>query len=109
MRNTPTEAQLATIPELYATEHIPTEDKIVQAHFYIGQSHWFIIEYDQVDTMFGFCILNGDLEMSEFGYVGFKELKDINILDVFQVEYDLLWEPKPVSEVELIRRARFYA
>jgi hypothetical protein len=59
--------------------------------------------------MFGYCILNGDLEMSEFGYVGLDELKSINVLGIYQVEHDVLWVPKPVNEVELIRRARRYA
>ena len=75
----------------------------------LGTSQWFITEFDQVDTMFGFAVLNGDLEMAEWGYVTFRELKEINILGVFQVEYDVFWEPKPAKDVALIRRARFYA
>jgi hypothetical protein len=89
MFNTPTEAQLASIPGLYQTDHISTQDKIIHAHFHIVQSHWFIAEFDQVDTMFGFCILNGDLEMAEWGYVSLEELKDINILGLYQVQYDV--------------------
>ncbi len=50
-----------------------------------------------------------NLEMSEFGYVGLDELKSINVLGIYQVEYDVLWVPKPVNEVELIWRARRYA
>jgi hypothetical protein len=89
MKNTPTEPQLASIPGLYEMDHISTQDKIIHAHFYIGSSHWFIAEFDQTDTMFGFCILNGDLEMAEWGYVSLEELKDINILGLCQVQYDV--------------------
>lgn len=103
MKNTPTEAQLASIPGLYQTDHISTQDKIIHAHFYIGSSHWFIAEYDHVDTMFGFCVLNGDLEMAEWGYVSFQELKDINVLGLYQVQYDVYWTPKPAGQVDLIR------
>lgn len=103
MHNTPTEAQLATIPGLYQTEQIPTPDKIIHAHFYLGQSHWFIAEYDHVDTMFGFCILNGDWEMAEWGYVSFQELKDINVFGLYQVQYDVYWPPTPAGQVELIQ------
>ena len=109
MINEPTAEQLATIPGLYETEHISIQDKIIHAHFFIGESHWFITEFDQVDLAFGFAILNGDLEMSEWGYISLAELTAINILGVFQVEYDILWEPKPAKEVELIQRARHYA
>ncbi|WP_020585838.1 DUF2958 domain-containing protein [Desulfobacter curvatus] len=103
MHNTPTEAQLATIPGLYQTEHIPTQDKIIHAHFYLGESHWFIAEYDHVDTMFGFCILNGDLEMAEWGFVSLEELKDINVLGLYQVQFGVHWTPKPAGQVDLIR------
>ena len=104
MKNTPTEAQLASIPGLYQTDHISTQDKIIHAHFHIGENHWFIAEFDQVDTMFGFCILNGDLEISEWGYVSFQDLKDINVLGLYQVQYDVYWTPKPAGQVEFIRR-----
>tara|TARA_B100000614_G_C14473237_1_gene463408 strand:+ start:660 stop:989 length:330 start_codon:yes stop_codon:yes gene_type:complete len=109
MTNEPAAEQLANIPGLYETDHISIQDKIIHAHFFIGESHWFITEFDQVDTMFGFAILNGDFEMAEWGYISFAELKEINVLGMFQVEYDVLWEPKPARDVELIQRARHCA
>jgi hypothetical protein len=102
----PSQEHLASIPRLYETEHIPTEDKIIQAHFYFGQSHWFIVEYDQVDTLFGFCILNGDLEMAEWGYVSFDELKRFKIQGVFEVVFDTAWTPMSARDVPLIKQAR---
>jgi hypothetical protein len=102
----PSEEQLTGIPRLYETEHIPTEDKIVQAHFYFGQSHWFVVEYDQVDTLFGFCILNGDLEMAEWGYVSLDELKRFKIQNVFEVVFDTAWTPMPTRDLPLIKQAR---
>ncbi|WDP89023.1 MAG: DUF2958 domain-containing protein [Desulfobacter sp.] len=106
---TPSASQLATIPTLYSTEHVPIEDKVIHAHFFLRDSHWFITEFDQVDLMFGFCILNGDMEMAEWGYVGLEELKSINILGMFQVEYDVHWMPRSAKEVELIQKGRRYA
>jgi hypothetical protein len=105
MFNLPTKTQLEKIPVLYATEHIPAEHKTIQCHFFLNKCHWFIAEADHVDTMFGFCILNGDLEIAEWGYVSFEDLKSIKIQGLLEVEYDCYWEPKPASEVELIRRA----
>lgn len=104
MINTPTESQLASIPGLYETDHISTQDKIIHAHFHLGESHWLIAEYDQIDTMFGFCVLNGDLEIAEWGYVSFQELTDINVLGLYQVQFGVYWTPKPAGQVELIRR-----
>lgn len=105
MWNSPSKEQLAKIPALYATEHIPAEHKTIHCHFFLGDCHWFIAETDHVDTMFGFCILNGDLEMSEWGYVSLGELKSIKIQGLVEVEHDCYWHPRPASEVELIRRA----
>ena len=105
MFNTPTEAQLTKVPALYATEHIPVENKTIHCHFFLGECHWFIVETDHADTMFGFCILNGDLAMAEWGYVSLEDLKSIKVNGMIEVEYDCYWKPKPASDVELIRRA----
>ena len=104
MKNTPTEAQLASIPGLYQTEHIATEDRLVYAHFHLFDSHWFILESDGIDTMFGYCILNGDLLNSGYGYVSLTDLQQINVLGQFEVEFDPYWETKRICEIELIRR-----
>lgn len=98
----PSAEQLSVIPPLYSTEGVPTKDKIIHAHFRLQNSHWFIAEVRD-DLMFGFCILNGDMEFSEWGYVNLSELKSINIHGMFQVEFDVSWVPKPASQVELIR------
>lgn len=104
MINEPTAEQLAKVPGLYETEHISIQDKIIHAYFFIGDSHWFMSEFDKQDLAFGYAILNGDFQMAEWGFFSINELKSINVLDVFQVEYDVLWEPRPAKDVELIRR-----
>jgi len=104
MTNEPSAEQLKGIPDLYETEHIPTEDKIIHAHFHIGQSHWLISEFDKNDTMFGYCILNFDFLNSEWGYVSYQDLVSINIQDKYQVEFDTTWVPIPASLVELIQK-----
>ena len=104
MINEPSAKQLKGIPALYTTEAISTEDKVVYAHFRIFDSHWYIMEFDQVDSLFGYCILSGDLQNSEYGYVSMADLRQIKVLGQFEVEFDTYWEPKPAGEVELIRR-----
>ena len=68
MWNEPRQEQLASIPALYGTEAIPVKDKIVYQHFFLGGCDWYAMEFDGVDTFFGFAILNQDYEMAEFGY-----------------------------------------
>ena len=54
MINEPTAEQLAKVPGLYSTEHISTQDKIIHAHFFIGESHWFLTEFDKQDLAIRF-------------------------------------------------------
>lgn len=103
MFNCPTEQQLNHIPKVYETESIPLKDKIVHMHFFIGNCDWYIIEYDQDDLFFGFAILNDDYFNAEFGYISFKDLKEINVRGI-EVDNDLHWQPKPIKEIERIQK-----
>lgn len=51
-------------------------------HYFFGSSDFFICEYDGKNEMFGFTILNGDLENSEWGYLRKSELFKIKYLDI---------------------------
>lgn len=106
MWNVPTAEQLATIPKLYETEHLPMKDKIIHFHFFIGGCDWFVVEYDGTDTFFGFAILHGDLQMAEWGYVSLSDLKSIKINGYLEIDCDLYWDPKPAREVELICKSQ---
>ena len=79
MWNTPTKEQLDRIPRLYETENVPTEEKLIHLHFFIGGCDWYVSEYDGDDLFFWFAILNSDFEMAEWGYISFAELKSIRI------------------------------
>ena len=105
MWNEPSE-QLNDIPKLYETEHKTTlPDKLIYLHFFIGGCDWYIAEYDGQDLFFGFAILNGDYQNAEWGYISFSELKSIKVAGWLEVDFDLYWEPKPASDVEIIKRA----
>jgi len=73
----PTEEDLKAMPGLYQTEHIPLKEKLIQMHFFMCGCDWYMIEFDGEDLFFGFAILNGDLEMAEWGYISFVELKSL--------------------------------
>lgn len=104
MWNEPTTERLAKIPRLYETEHIPSKDKLIHLHFFIGGCDWYIAEYDGEDLFFGFAILNNDYDMAEWGYVGFSELKAIKAGGWCEIDCELEehWKPKKASQIEKI-------
>ena len=106
MFNKPTAEQLATIPRLYQTEHIPIKDKIVYLHFFIGNSDWYVMEFDMKNIFWGFVILNNDYQMSDFGYFNFHELADILVKGFFEIENDASWQARPAHKIERICRAQ---
>ena len=105
MWNTPKAARLAKIPALGTTQDTPAKDKIIHLHFFMGGCDWYIAEFDGDDLFWGFTVLNGDLQMAEWGYSSFYDLQSINIKGL-QVDCDLHWTPKPANEVELICKAQ---
>jgi len=103
----PTKKQLDKIPTLYSTESTPLKDKIIHMHFFLASCDWYIAEWDERDDVFFvFCILNGDMEMAEWGYVSFDELKSIKLNGRFEVDRDKFWKPIKAIEVDNIRVAQ---
>ncbi len=107
MWNRPSEKELSKIPALYSTDKIDCPDKIIHLHFFIGSNDWFIVEYDSKNQLFfGFAILNRDLQNSEWGYISFRELCEIEVGGFLEVDRDLYFTPKKAKEVERIKEAR---
>jgi len=100
----PTEEDLKAMPGLYQTEHIPLKEKLIQMHFFMCGCDWYMIEFDGEDLFFGFAILNGDLEMAEWGYISFVELKSLKA-EWVEVDFDLHWKVRPAKEVKEIWKA----
>jgi len=101
MWNIPTKEELKQIPKLYETEKTALPDKLVYLHFFIAGSDWFIVEYDsKKEIFFGYAVLNNDYQCAEWGYISFKELKELKI-DFVEVDRDLHWKIKKVSEIKL--------
>ena len=105
MWNEPSKERLSKIPGLYETEHIRLADKLIHLHFFIGGCDWYVAEYDGDDLFFGYAILNGDTEMAEWGYISFRELKELKVRPGFEVDCDLFWKVRPASQVDKIRAA----
>ena len=106
MWNLPGIERLAKMPGLYETENIPLQEKMIYLHFYIADCHWYAAEFDG-DLFFGFAILNGDLEMAEWGYVSLDELEALKIDGWLEVdcETETSWKIRKASEIEKIRIA----
>ena len=51
-------------------------------HFFCASTDIYICEYDGKDLMFGYTILNGDLQNAEWGYTSLSEIKKIPLLNI---------------------------
>ena len=102
MWNPPSAELLKRVPRLRATEHIPAKEKLIHLHFFFGDCHWFVAEFDGDDLFFGYAVLNGDMLNSEWGYFALSELNAINIHGL-EIDHDLYLKPTPAREIERIK------
>lgn len=98
------------IPRLYETEDVPKDEKIVHAHYFLGNSDWYILELSVQLESFCYTILGGHEEGQELGYQSLIELETVKVsngnFDQY-IERDLHWTPKPLGEV-LAERKKMY-
>jgi len=91
------------IPELYSTENIPFEKKIIHQRYEIKKLgfYWLIAELDKKKNLaFGYANLNDD-ELAEWGYIGIDELIENGAL------LDKEWKPCTYKEaIEKISKER---
>jgi hypothetical protein len=101
MWNPPTKIQLSKLPKLYETEDVPFKDKVVHMHYWIGETDWYMVEYDGEDLFYGYTILNGDMQNAEWGYISLQELKELK-KKWLEVDRELRWKKKKASDVPKI-------
>ncbi|GHT98536.1 hypothetical protein FACS1894142_4980 [Spirochaetia bacterium] len=66
------------IPKLYETDGVSRHP--LSLHYFVGGCDWYIAEWDrEEDLFFGYAILNGDYEMSEWGYISLPEILSLEI------------------------------
>ncbi len=75
---------------------------IVKAHYFYGDSDWYVTEYEGEGIIYGYAILNGDYQFSEFGRSSIDEFNDVG-----RVEMDFYWTPRPL-DVVLYKKAPDY-
>lgn len=103
MWNEPSKERLTQLPHLYSTEEVATRDKLIHLHFFLGGCDWFAAEFDGDDLFFGFAILNGDHQNSEWGYFSLSELRAIKLGGWLEVDCDLHWQVRPAGQVPAIK------
>ncbi|MCL2185986.1 MAG: hypothetical protein FWB86_09075 [Treponema sp.] len=71
---------LQKCPELYKTDGM--EEHPAVFHYFFGSTDIYICEYDGKDRMFGYAVLGGDLNNSEWRYFNLSELTSIRQLNI---------------------------
>ncbi|WP_264550443.1 hypothetical protein [Flavobacterium sp. N2820] len=76
-------------------QDLPLMDSFVKAHFFYGQTDWYILDYDPSENMFfGYVVLNGDTQNSEAGYISVDELQTIR-----GIELDFHFFQEPLGQI----------
>lgn len=101
MWNKPTKKQLSVVPKLRSQDGEHTRECIVYLHFFRGQCDWYITEFDGKDTFFGFAILFPEQGLSEWGYISYKELLNLD-LGGFEADCNKFWKPTKVKDIQKI-------
>ena len=89
------------MPDLYAQDG-KGKGAIAYVHYFSPWNgwDWYGTEFDGADTFFG--LVKGF--ETELGYFSLKELAEttvtLNGVSTHAVERDILWEPRPLSEIE---------
>lgn len=78
-----------TLPALYATEDVPTDEKKIICKFFTpdGCWTWYVVEGEQLETDFLFFGLVNGLE-SEWGYFTLEELEAVRGPSGLKIERD---------------------
>jgi hypothetical protein len=86
-------------------------------HYFLGGCDWYISEWDRGDNLFGYVILNNDVETSAWGYISLSELlhiesefykkSDVYRTAVMQLDYQYPY--KTVEEALFIHYPKYFS
>ncbi|GHU40195.1 hypothetical protein FACS1894190_06790 [Spirochaetia bacterium] len=83
-----------SVPKLYETDG--KKDAKIALHYFFGSTDFYAMEFDGEDEFFGYMILNGDFQMSEYGYQRRSEL--FNALPLINLDY--YFDPITIAEMK---------
>lgn len=89
------------IPTLYATEGVPTSDKIVHLKLFdpCGRFTFYAVEFDGEDTLFGYCVSPLGPDCDEWGYASLSEIAAVRNRFGLGIERDIHFAPRAFSEI----------
>lgn len=105
-------------PNVYSTDHVESNDKIVYAHYFISGTNidYYVLEYDREhDEIFCWAELIPD--MGELGYSNLREMEtqvftipivigNTTFKLAARIELDLYWEKTTLGKVLELRNKR---
>jgi len=72
--------RLQNCPNIGETDNMKEHPAVF--HYFYASTDFYICEYDRKKRMFGYAILNGDLDNSEWGYFAVSDLTNIPQLNI---------------------------
>ena len=89
------EKEAAEVPGWGRSNNQTKDEVIVHLHYFFRNSDWYITEWGRKhNEFFGYVILNGDAEMSEYGAISIEELTH----NPYPIELDFYWIKKTLAE-----------
>jgi len=92
-----TRALLSTIPKMRSQENVKDPLAVVKFFNPSGSGTWYVLEYDGVDTFFGYV---KGLQEDELGYFSLSELAAFRGPYGLGIERDLYFHPTKLSELK---------
>tara|TARA_R110000744_G_scaffold72668_2_gene145748 strand:+ start:2589 stop:2882 length:294 start_codon:yes stop_codon:yes gene_type:complete len=86
------------LPELYTTENVATQNKMIQVKYFCPWNSWtwYGVEFNpETNTFFGFV---EGIE-SEWGYFSLNELQNVTHNSGLKIERDMYFQPKLFKEL----------
>jgi hypothetical protein len=101
------EKQLEKCPTLRATDGMNrtlVREHPAIFHYFCGATDIYVCEYDGEDTLFGFTILNGDLDNAEWGYTSLSEITSIPVMNI-----DYHFEEQSIEAARYLQYPRHFS
>lgn len=92
---------LSKLPPLYATENVPTDEKVCVCKFFHPASRYtyFVIEFSPEEKLFfGYCVSPLGPDCDELGYTSLEELESV-VVRGLKIERDLYFKPTKLAEI----------
>ncbi|GAA1895161.1 hypothetical protein [Streptantibioticus ferralitis] len=97
----PPAGQMAKIPPLYATEDVPSKDKIMHVRYFASWGEWYVAELDpNTGLAYGWAVLGNYMTQGEWGYFDLPALESIgaDYRPPQIVQRDLWHTPQPAHD-----------